>query len=327
MAYHLAEGESMREALRRSGREQLDEAIVQLRDRFTTDQATAVHEARKALKQERALLRLSRGSLGRRQRRAENAAARAAGRRLSGARDAEVMVQALDGLRERYAGQFPSHTIDVIRERIESDRQLAHMDIGASGLASEVVDDLKAARTRVESWRLKQPGWRAIDEGLRRTYRDGQKAMERVQRAPTLENLHEWRKRGKDLWYELKLLEPIARNIMHGLVKEAHHLADLLGDDHDLGVLRDTVGKLAPQLPVDSDPVLAALDHRRGELQAQALVVGQRIYAERPKAFMRRMRRYWKTRRAESALTGAPAHRPAELAEATRGYASPSLTH
>jgi hypothetical protein len=56
-------------------------------------------------------------------RRRENAVAREAGWRLAAARDAEVIVQALDGLAERYAGQLPDSTIATIRNYLNEQRQ------------------------------------------------------------------------------------------------------------------------------------------------------------------------------------------------------------
>lgn len=51
-------------------------------------------------------------------------------------------------------------------------------------------------------------------------------------------NLHELRKRTKDLLYELELLCCVWPEMIGPLVEQAHHLTDLLGDDHDLAVLR-----------------------------------------------------------------------------------------
>jgi CHAD domain-containing protein len=114
---------------------------------------------------------------------------------------------------------------------------------------------------------------------------------------PTVENLHEWRKRVKDLWYHLRLLKCVSPGIVGGQADEADKLSDLLGDDHDLAVLRETLRTGAGELAVDVDAVIALIDHRREQLQAQALRIGERLYAESPKAFARRMHRYWKASR------------------------------
>lgn len=299
MSYRFRSEEAVRDGFRRSAREQLDQAIRELSEGIERDPITAVHSARKALKKERSLLRLGRGTLAPGERRRENAAARNAGRRLSGARDAEVMIQTLDELSERYAGQVPKATFTAIRARLEADASGSRA-VDAE-LAAEVAEALRWARDRTDSWHLRRGGWAAVEPGVVRSYRRGCAAMERARRHPTPENLHDWRKRAKDLWYHLRILADTSPGILGGYVKDAHQLADLLGDDHDLAVLRETVVGHAGKLPVDHQPVLELIDHRRSQLEHEAMLVGRRVYAEKPGAFARRLGRYWKAWRAQAA--------------------------
>ena len=100
--------------------------------------------------------------------------------------------------------------------------------------------------------------------------------------------MHEWRKRVKDLWYHLRLLHDVWPAALAGPEQEAHALSDLLGDHHDLTVLieelRDgeeerLVGELA--------------ERRQGELLAEAIPLGRRLYAEKPGRFGGRLEAYW----------------------------------
>jgi CHAD domain-containing protein len=274
-----------------------------------------VHAARKAVKKERALLRLSRDALAPASRRRENAALRDAARRLSDSRDAEVLVQALDSISERYVGQLPEATFSAFREELEADRDLARERLHDPALATAVVAELAASRSRIAARRPKRGGWKAIDGGLLRTYRRGRKAFATARAEPDVDHLHEWRKRAKDLWYDLRLLAPICGQAVRGQAKDAHALADLLGDDHDLAVLHESLRRSARGVPADLDAVLALIDHRREQLLGQALAVGETVYSEKPKAFRRRMRRCWRAGRARQ-RTQSPD--PSELAEATR---------
>src|SRR5205823_9137299 len=147
-------------------------------------------------------------------------------------------------------------------------------------LAPVVAAELSAARSRIGEWRLKASGWDAIGPGLGRTYRQGRQAFRGVRTGSEVEHLHEWRKRAKDLWYELRLLARVCGPAVRGQAKEAHRLSDLLGDDHDLGVLRQTLIELGHSVPADLEAVLGLIDHRREQLQAQAIVAGERVYAE-----------------------------------------------
>ena len=317
MAYRLGDGERADQGVRRCATEQLDRAIAELTEGVKRDPVEAVHDARKALKKERSLLRLARGGIGPRIRRRENAALRDAGRRLSATRDADVMVQALDDLANRYAGQLPKKTFASIRTHFEAEGLKARRSLMDSGLTAEVADELRAVRARTDHWKSTASGWKMIGDGLAQSYRRGRQAFKRARARPTDERLHEWRKRAKDHWYQLRLLAPIAPGTMGGQAKDAHRLADLLGDDHDLAVLRTELRKAEPMLAVDVESVIALLDHRRAQLQAEAVLLGERMYAEKPKAFARRIRAYWKAWRAET-RAGARTQHPGELAGLTR---------
>jgi hypothetical protein len=51
------------------------------------------------------------------------------------------------------------------------------------------------------------------------------------------------------------------------------------------------------------DALLGLIDHRREQLLAEAILAGERVYAERPKAFARRVRRCWYAGRAAVAVS------------------------
>jgi CHAD domain-containing protein len=300
MAYELQAVETVQDGLRRCAREQLDRAIDELTSQVEDNPIEAVHDARKALKKTRSLLRLSHATIDRRDRRRANAALREAGQSLSPVRDAEVKVQAVDELSRRYAGRLPQSTFDAVRRHLGADRDTARQRLLSSGLANHVADELRAVRRRIDDMPMRDGGWQALAPGLLRSYRRGRDAMQVAAKEPTVENLHEWRKRTKDVWYHLRMLKPMAPGIVGGHAEEAEELSDLLGEDHDLAVLRETLERGSSELAIDLDAVFELIDHRRGQLQADALVVGQRLYAEPCKAFHRRLHDYWKAwRRAE----------------------------
>ncbi len=316
MAYKLELDEAVGTGLRRAAEEQLDRAIRELSDRIGDDPVDAVHTARKAVKKERSLLRLARGAMPAKQRRRENAALRAAARGLSTARDSEVMLTTIDDLSHRYAGQLPETTFQEIRVQLEQERDEQRRQLVGSALGTHAVQELGAVRLRVEDWELARDGWRAIEPGLGRAYRDGRRALARARQRRSSAALHAARKRVKDLWYQERLLGPAGGPAVAGHARDAHRLADLLGDDHDLAVLRQALTQGRINAAVDLDAVVALIDHRRRELQRRAFALGDRLYAEKPAAFLRRMRAAWKAGRR---LAAARAEEdPRELAAATR---------
>jgi CHAD domain-containing protein len=313
MAYKFRPDESVRPAILRCAREQLDRAVSELSEGINGDPVEAVHSARKAIKKERSLLRLARGAMPRAQRRRENDILRHAAGGLSGARDADVMIASITELSERYAGQLPAGTFDAIRGQFES---RAQTDNGRSVVDGDAVAQLVAARDRVDDWRLREGGWKALESGLMRSYGRGRRLFVAAHVGADAETLHAWRKRVKDLWYHERLLAPTCGPTVRGHVKDLDRLSDLLGDDHDLALLRQELTQPSAVAPADVDPVVELIDHRRRELQTEATRIGERVYAETPKAYRRRMRDSWRAGR--SLARASEEQRPAELAAATR---------
>jgi CHAD domain-containing protein len=176
-----------------------------------------------------------------------------------------------------------------LRKAIQADGA-RNGDGGRGAAATAVVAMLTEARGRVDDWPLERDSFSALEDGLERTYRRGRRDFKAVRANPTVEGLHEWRKRVKELWYHHTVLRPLWRPVMEAMGDEAHELADRLGDDHDLAVLADWVRRHA-----DADPeFFAAVERRRSVLEADALTLGERIYADKPSAYVRRLRRLWK---------------------------------
>ena len=106
--------------------------------------------------------------------------------------------------------------------------------------------------------------------------------------------MHEWRKRVKDLWYHVTLLEDAWKPVMSALADEAHELSDRLGDEHDVSVLR-RVGAPPRQRPQRRRPGAARLRRDRRRPAARAAGGGvrataARLYADKPSVFVGRSR-------------------------------------
>jgi len=295
MAYLLEEKEGVGEGIPRIAEEELHAALGQLRDGLAENPVTAVHEARKSLKKERALLRLVRESIPKRVFREENVRLREAGRTLSSLRDAQVAVQTVDGLADRFAGQLSEAAFKHVRDAVGTGAPAADGDAPLQAAAAATAAEVEQAREALDRWAGKADGWEAIEPGLARSYGDGRDAFDLARRDPTDEHLHEWRKRVKDLWYHQRVLNPLWSGMMAAQADELDELSDLLGDDQDLanlGAALRSDESVSASIPTDLDPFLELIAHRRQELLEGALILGSRVYAERPKAYVRRHRAY-----------------------------------
>ena len=280
--YRLERDEAVPEAIARIARGRIDNALDELRGQTDSSPEAAVHSARKDMKRLRALLRLVRGEVGDKVYRRESTAFRDAGRELSGVRDADVMIATLRSL------ELADREVGPLRQALE-----AHRIRTAAGTreqaAAGAIDMLSEARGRVADWPLATDGFGAFEDGLLRVYRQGRRNMRAACKEPTSENLHEWRKRAKDLWYHLTLLEEAWPPVMRALADEAHELSDRLGDDHDLAVLVEWARGHA-----DADAIEAAAERRRLRLQGEAFAYGARLYADKSSVFVGRLERWWK---------------------------------
>jgi len=278
-------------------RGRIDHAIDELEGKTDSSSEEAVHEARKDMKKLRALVRLVRDELGDAVYRRENLCYRAAGQQLAGLRDADVMLATLADLESRYPGELDGRTAGGLRQAVETHKLLTAAGARAPA-AAQVVGVLTSARRRVGRWPLADDGFGAVADGLERIYRRGRRDFRSARREPTAENLHEWRKRVKDLWYHLAMLRVTWPAVMEALADEAHALSERIGDDHDLAVLLEWTEEHAPDAAA---AVAEPVERRRAELQRDAFAIGARLYADKPGAFIRRLERWWDASAADRA--------------------------
>jgi CHAD domain-containing protein len=300
MPFRVQPDESGSEAVRRIAREQLGK----IRDEVGVpppQRDEAVHDARKRFKKLRALLKLVRDEVPRKTYRRENTCFRDTARPLSEVRDARVLVETLDELRRRFPEAPKAELRRARGALLRRQEETARRVLDEEGTLAAVADAARQARKRVKDWAPGAGDWSVLKGGLRRTYRQGLAALAAVHSASTDANLHEWRKRVKDLWYQLEILEPTHPDVLGELAKRAHELADHLGDDHDLVVLGQTIHDVF-RSEGDGAPGgewSRLIQRRRGELQQEALRLGEELYRDRPKDFVRRLKGYWKAWRAE----------------------------
>jgi len=135
-----------------------------------------------------------------------------------------------------------------------------------------------------------------LGAGLKRVYRNGRDAFGVAQNDPSQEHLHEWRKQVKYLWYQLQVLQPIQVGQLTALADQAHTLANTLGDDHDLAVLSHKFLEESDRFPdrATMHTLADLIDRRRAHLQEQAMTLGHRLYEEKPRLFVDRLREYWR---------------------------------
>lgn len=293
-SYRFLEGEGIGEGARRIASGRAEKAIERLRaiGAGEVEAEKAIHGARKDLKKLRTLLRLLRDELPKKVYAKEARRYREAGRLLSPLRDAEVKLGTLETLAAEPA-ELPREAVESWRQILERDRKAAGDSRSDRAAEAEAIQLIEAGRAGIEGWEVRD-SWKAIGPGIERGYRRGRGQMRAARKQGDEEAWHEWRKRAKDLWYAHLLVAGAWPPALEPFAEEAHRLSELLGDHHDLALLRTDLQQR--QLgEEETEGLAAAIDRRQEELAADALTLGRLLYAERPKELSRRLRRYWRT--------------------------------
>ena len=301
MSYELRADETLGDGIRRIVCRQIKDAI----DASKTKQngkGSPVHETRKHLKKARAALRLARGEIDRDVWKREDRCLGKVGRLISEVRDAEVRLQTVRQLREFARGK--KRSLEETEELLafELDSFLAAF----SEWPREAEKRLGQVLERVRDWPLDKLSCKRLRENVQRTYKRGRQGLERAIKKTSAENLHAFRKREKELWYQLRLLRPLAPAVFKELNDELKTIGQYLGQVHDLAFVGQRLSSIGPARKQGHRILNALIESRTSELQYTAIALGERFYAERPRRFARRISRYfseWETVKARCGST------------------------
>jgi CHAD domain-containing protein len=283
--------------LRAIARDILDQAHKVLDDQ-NRPAAAAVHDFRKALKRWRALLRLLAPYLGDGGTLRKDA--RDVAHRLTGARDQQAALEALEDIFKEEQPGFSARSQETLRARLEEARQAAE----GSTLSPETRERLRAslavAADATARWPLEALTFRDIARRLAATYRRARRLIPSDWAHADPEHLHELRKRVIEHRYQMELVEPLWPRLGRVWVDEAQRLRERLGRCQDLEVLRHTTDAHRPLAHWRSrlSTLIAA---RRDVHLSSAARVAARLFAEKPKAFRRRIESLWERRRDRAA--------------------------
>jgi CHAD domain-containing protein len=315
MAFELKPGQALGKNLARIASKQVQKALEQLGERSASAADESVHVARKCFKKVRALLRLVRPHLGEKAFRRANTCLRDAGRPLTEVRDAKILIETFDKLLQHFTERLGGQAFDGVRNELLANQLAARKRVLEEHKAFATVSaQVEEVLERVDDWSDVPDRWPSIGDGLRQVYRQGRRAFAVVQTDPTVDHLHEWRKQAKYLRHQLEILRPLSAEMMEQLANQADRLGKLLGEDHDLAVLRQMLAD-NPERFGDAaarELLMALIDERRTEFQHESAELGRRLFQDRAKAFVGRLRGYWKTCRAG----GERKQRPEETATA-----------
>ncbi len=291
--FHLRPDEAVGCSLQRIVDEQFAAALAIITEPNLEE---AVHGTRKCIKRIRAVLRLMRPILGARY--AErNAQLRAFGRELSDLRDTHALIETLDALKEKYPSAFEQYDLADVRQVLLDDREAREQAFDHDRHIPALVSLLKSLRKGAAGWPFAGMRIRRLAKGVATTIKQGRARYREALSAPTPENFHAWRRRAKDLGYQLTLLQKLQPEVFKQFLKSAKRLEESLGMDHNLAVLRARLAGNRNATAPDSSAIVPLIDAYQCELRAEADALGKRLYLEKGKEWTRRVRHGWKVGR------------------------------
>ncbi len=251
--------------------------------------ADAVHAFRRAMKQWRALIRLLEplvDDAARLRREARDHA-----RALASARDGQSALNALDDLVQDGLTLSP-RTVASIRGRLEALRESGEHAVLTAAVRERIIGWLDAAAAAVDGWQLDAVRFDAIAARLTVGYRSARRHIPDDWSQASGTDLHELRRRVVDHRYQMDLVAPLWPRFGRMWMEEAERVRDRLGRFQDLEVLERLAEPHQPLAPWRSR-LTPSCSERKAKLAHRACRIVSRLFAERPKAFGRRLEALW----------------------------------
>jgi CHAD domain-containing protein len=241
----------------------------------------AVHDYRKALRRARAVLSLVAGALPKSERRAVRRALQEARRAVSVARDHAVAPDVLTNL----------SLDEVSREAanaVLANAQAAMPD--AAEIKQLLAEGAARAAAQVEALEAALPAnlkWEVVADGVADVYKDASTAREAAKRKRAF---HSWRRRSKELTYQLEVIGRFAGQNVADLQHEVEAIADTQSPAVDLIMVRDFVRTYGQGIaPEAFGQLVHAIDTQLDDLMRDSRSAGKELFSKSPKKFARRL--------------------------------------
>lgn len=269
----------------------LAEARAAIEDRQRIE-AVAVHDFRAAMKSWRAYLRLIEPFLETDDRRWRGEA-RDLARMLSGARDAQAALDAIaDAEHHAASHRLSSQAWESIRTRLEEIRSSAETASLTPAGRKRISAALDRVETRIPRWPIDELGFTEVAERLTDGYRRARHAIPAEWRGASAQELHELRQRVIVHRYQMEIVEPLWPRLGRSWVREAQKLRTRLGSHQDLVVLSQFAEPHQP-LARWRSRLQSVLAQRQAQHITSARRIAARLFAERPRAFRKRLEAMW----------------------------------
>ena len=298
MSFRLKPSKPIGNQLARIVAGELRQATQEMAERSPGE--TSIHEARTHVKKIRAVLRMLRKPLGNDYARL-NECARSAAHQLSAIRDADAIATTMDSLWRRYHDVITPAAFRRANATLNVRRRQAHARLGGRTLG-DIRQSLKGSGRDLRSNVRSVATGGTVRAGIQRGYRRARQAMNDATSTNADDALlHTWRRRLKDHWYQMRLVEGLDGHV-HPRVRRLKRLQDWLGEHHNLTLLRSAILEQPRQFGQARSVslILGCIDKRQAALRRRSVRGGRRLFSRKPASFRKEIKRWWQSSRTSS---------------------------
>jgi CHAD domain-containing protein len=258
-----------------------------------------VHETRRTTRRIRAVLQMIRDEIGYSNYYRENIFYRDLARRISPLRDHYVLQRTIAGFHHEFPEEFPESEVmaigDSLNHLLEDD--IRHFTDRWGGF-DRIREELDKAAGRVDHYCRLRNGFVSVRKGVCRVYKRGYKYPRILQESFSKEQFHEYRKSTKYLLYQMELIRPAYPKMITAYAGTINKHAEMIGNTRDYERLERYIlaGMGSRHLDANRRRMVKGIQNRREELMQKIYSGANRIYAEKPSGFVKRLGTYWNTK-------------------------------
>ncbi|MBA3457551.1 MAG: CHAD domain-containing protein [Deltaproteobacteria bacterium] len=261
------------------------DAVQDARDAAAFDDessAKAVHDSRKALRRARAVLGMVAGALPKSERKAVGRALQESRRALSPIRDHAVAPETL--------GQLPLGDDDraAAKRVVDNAAETLPAVVEIKQLLGESAARAAAQAEALEASLRAELSWQSVVDGIQEVYGDARHARRKAK--DSKQWFHTWRRRCKELTFQLELLATHAGPRLAAIQSEVKGVTETLGEAVDLVMVREFVDTYGQGLGKgESDHLKSAIDARLEDLMAETRKAAKDTFSQKPSRFAKRL--------------------------------------
>jgi hypothetical protein len=246
----------------------------------------APHEARKAIKKIRAVLRLAR-SADEGFYRAENARWRDISAAMAGPRETAALIETVDRFVEEFADADNRSTLLTLRAHLAMRLDLLMAEDGALEAAGRTcIEGCEDGARAIAAWSLPRGakgGAHLLAKGARKGWSEAEAARQKASRTGAEDDFHALRKAVKRHWTHLGLLQQFWPGQARKRRKAVEALGETLGELNDIYVMEAQIATGAIPIAFDTEGhMLRLLERKRHELCDRSLAEAATLFGDPP---------------------------------------------